>query len=280
MKYLLTFTFSCLCWLVISQNHTVSKAYLDSIAKADEAKSKRLKQDFEIIENVPVYKGCEQKKGNANKKKCMSEKISQLFADNFNTVIPEGLDIEPGKVRVFVTFKIDVDGKVVQAEAKGPAKFLEEEAIRVTNLIPQLTPGRQRGEPVIVPYSLPLKIQLETKAETNSRYPIYRGCDESLSNEALESCTMDKIIDFIKVSFDYEMADRVFLTKASTTFQLDFIISKKGKVKNVNAKANHRAVAIEAIRLAQRLPKFKAPGTKNGRPVDVPFSLLMTVYFQ
>ena len=30
---------------------------------------------FAVIENVPIYPGCEKKKGNAEKKKCMSEKI-------------------------------------------------------------------------------------------------------------------------------------------------------------------------------------------------------------
>ncbi|MBO3117095.1 hypothetical protein J4050_10065 [Winogradskyella sp. DF17] len=264
------------CWFGLCQSQTITQTQIDSIDKAERPN----KRDFEIIENVPVYKGCERKKGNTNKKKCMSQKVAQLFADNFDTAIPEDSNLDVGLVRVFVTFKIDTKGNVIAAEARGPAKFLEDEAIRVTNLIPKLKPGLQRGEPVIVPYSLPLNINLDRKKDNSERYPIYRGCDETLSNKELEACTKKRITDFIKVSFDYQMADRVFLTEESTSFQLDFTITKKGKVANVNAKANHRAVAIEAIRLAKRLPKFKAPGTKNGKPVDVPFSLLMTVYFQ
>lgn len=75
------------------------------------------------------------------------------------------------------------------------------------------------------------------------------------------------------------MADRLFPTEQSTQFQLDFIINKKGKVEQVNAKANHKAVAIHVIRLAKQLPKFKALGLGKGKPTDTPFSLLMTVFF-
>ena len=81
------------------------------------------------------------------------------------------------------------------------------------------------------------------------------------------------------MSFDTEMASRVLPLEKSTQFLLEFTINKKGKVETVNAKANHKAIAIEAIKVAKRLPKFKAPGTLNGKPVDTPFKLLMTVYF-
>jgi len=30
---------------------------------------------------------------------------------------------------------------------------------------------------------------------------------------------------------------------------------------------------------AKCLPKFKKPGTRNGKPVETPYSLLMTIYF-
>ena len=123
------------------------------------------------------------------------------------------------------------------------------------------------------------KITVELKGSELSTYPVYRGCDKTQSNEDLKKCSIEKIKTFIKMSFDYEMADRVLPLEKSTKFQVNFIINTKGKVEKVNAQANHRAIAIEAIRIVKRLPKFKAPGKVNGKPVDTPFSLLMTVYF-
>lgn len=116
-------------------------------------------------------------------------------------------------------------------------------------------------------------------AEDETTFPVYRGCDKDMSNEELKKCSVRKIKNFIKLSFDMDIADRALPLDKTTKFQLDFVINKKGKVEQVNAKANHRAVAIEAIKVAKRIPKFKQPGTKDGVAVDTPFSLLMTIYF-
>ncbi|MEM9679490.1 MAG: hypothetical protein AAF901_04130 [Bacteroidota bacterium] len=115
--------------------------------------------------------------------------------------------------------------------------------------------------------------------EENRTFPVHRGCKKKLSYEEMKKCTTDKIIDYIKVSFDYQMADKVFLTDKTTSFQVDFIINKKGKAEDINAKDNHKAIAIEAIRLITRMPKLRAPGTVDGKPVNTPISLLMTIYF-
>lgn len=81
------------------------------------------------------------------------------------------------------------------------------------------------------------------------------------------------------MSFDTGIANVALPQDKTTQFQLDFIINKKGKIEQVNAKANHRVIAIEAIKTAKRLPKFKKPGLRDGKAVETPFSLLMTIYF-
>lgn len=256
-----------------AQEKTYSRAELDSLANDGDSKS------FKIIENVPVYKGCENELSNAAKKQCMSQKIALLFKQNFNTVIPKDSELSPGLERVFLTFNVDIDGKVTDIDANASAKFLIQEAIRVAQLIPQLKPGYARGVAVKVPFSLPLKINLEASETTNTKFPVFRGCDESLSNEELKKCSIRKIKNFIKMSFDTGIANVALPQDKTTQFQLDFIINEKGKIEQVNAKANHRAIAIEAIKTAKRLPKFKKPGLRDGKAVETPFSLLMTIYF-
>jgi hypothetical protein len=118
------------------------------------------------------------------------------------------------------------------------------------------------------------------KNESQTKYPIFRGCDKTSSNAELEACSKRKIMNFIKMSFDIEMASRALPLEQSTQFLLEFTINKKGKIEAVNAKANHKAIAIEAIKVAKRLPKFKEPGFLEGVAVETPFSLLMTLYFQ
>ena len=63
--------------------------------------------------------------------------------------------------RIFVIFKIDKKGNIVNIEARAPHKKLKEEAIRVVKLLPKMMPGRQRGKPVGVKYGLPIVFKVD-----------------------------------------------------------------------------------------------------------------------
>src|SRR5699024_441671 len=56
---------------------------------------------FAVIENVPVYPGCENQKTNDAKKACMSEKVSTFINRKFNTQLAEDLGLE-GRQRIMV----------------------------------------------------------------------------------------------------------------------------------------------------------------------------------
>jgi protein TonB len=114
---------------------------------------------FAIIEDPPVFPGCEGTK--EQKKKCLQDKISQHVAKNYNTNLSQDLGLTPGKKKVYVIFKIDKNGHVTNARARGPHARLEKEALRVVNLLPTLTPGKQRGIPVAVSYTLPITLHVQ-----------------------------------------------------------------------------------------------------------------------
>jgi hypothetical protein len=241
---------------------------------------------FNIIENVPIYKGCDPSMRPEELKACMSYAITNLISQNFNTNITNGLGLPDGPVRINVIFKINVDGNIIDAQARAPHPALEKEALRLVSLIPKLDkPGYYKGEPVVVPYSLPILFKVEnpksskSKKITEDTFPVFRGCDESLSYEAQKACTSEKVSDYVKLSFNYELADKLFPTENSTKFQLDFVINEKGVAEQINVKANKREVAVDVINVVKRMPKFKKPGTVNGKPSKTPVSILMTIYF-
>ncbi|MBP93013.1 MAG: hypothetical protein CMC55_02715 [Flavobacteriaceae bacterium] len=118
--------------------------------------------------------------------------------------------------------------------------------------------------------------KLETK---NSHFPMFRGCKKAVSNEDLKNCTIEKIMDYIKVSINYELADKLFPLDKSTQFQVSFVINEKGKAEAISAKAHKKEMAAEAIRVLKRMPKMKEPGTINGKPAKFPIDFLMTIYF-
>ena len=115
---------------------------------------------FAVIENVPIYPGCEKKKNNAEKKQCMSDKIQKFVQKKFNTELAGDLGLE-GRQRIAVQFKIDNKGNVVNVRARAPHPKLQQEAIRVVKSLPKMVPGKQRGKAVGVLYSLPILFQVE-----------------------------------------------------------------------------------------------------------------------
>lgn len=114
---------------------------------------------FAIIEDVPVYPGC---KGNKAKlRACLQEKITKHVNRKFNSDLASDLGLSPGVKRIFVMFKIDKNGNITDVMARAPHKRLQAEAIRVIKLLPKMIPGKQRGRPVGVKYSLPIAFKVE-----------------------------------------------------------------------------------------------------------------------
>ena len=52
-------------------------------------------------------------------------------------------------------------GKIAEVRARAPHPRLEQEAARVVNKLPKMQPGKQRGKPVGVVYSLPITFQIQ-----------------------------------------------------------------------------------------------------------------------
>ena len=109
---------------------------------------------FSTVENVPIFPGCD-KGDNAERRKCMSQKITKFVQKEFNVNIARNLGLY-GRQRISVIFKINKKGNVVGVRARAPHPNLKKEAIRVVNMFPKMKPGKHRGKAVIVPYSLPI----------------------------------------------------------------------------------------------------------------------------
>jgi len=111
---------------------------------------------FALIEQVPLFPGCEDLSSNEEQKKCMSQKIQEHVMKNFNAEVGKGLT---GVNRVIVQFKINKEGNIEGVKARAASPELEKEGIRVIESLPQMTPGKQNGKDVNVMYSLPIVFQ-------------------------------------------------------------------------------------------------------------------------
>lgn len=132
----------------------------EEIAKVEdvvvvEAPEEEMEVPFAVIENAPVFPGCEKERNNEAKKKCMADKISQFVSKRFNAELASEYGLS-GKQRINVTFKVDKSGNITSVMARAPHPGLEKEAQRVVGLLPKMEPGKQRGKAVTVQYALPI----------------------------------------------------------------------------------------------------------------------------
>ncbi|MRI01837.1 TonB family protein [Kriegella sp. EG-1] len=114
---------------------------------------------FSVIENVPIFPGCNQFTSNAERKNCFQEKIQEHVRKQFKYPT---VSMEMGvQGRVYVQFMINAKGNISRIRTRGPDKNLENEASRIIEALPKMTPGEQRGRAVNVPYSIPITFKLE-----------------------------------------------------------------------------------------------------------------------
>jgi protein TonB len=111
---------------------------------------------FAVIEDVPIFPGCE---GASDKRACFNEMMQKHIIKNFR--YPEIAQEMGVQGRVNVMFTIQKDGSIGNIRYRGPDKNLEAEALRIIEKLPRMTPGKQRGRAVRVPFSIPIVFKLQ-----------------------------------------------------------------------------------------------------------------------
>ena len=113
---------------------------------------------FAVIEDVPIFPGCE-KVAKSERRNCFQEQMNKHIRRNFR--YPEIAQEMGIQGRVYVNFIIAKDGSISNIRMRGPDKNLEKEAQRIISKLPSMTPGKQRGRAVRVPFSIPITFRLQ-----------------------------------------------------------------------------------------------------------------------
>lgn len=113
---------------------------------------------FAVIEDVPIFPGCESV-AKSQRRACFQDKMNKHIRKNFR--YPEIAQEMGIQGRVYVQFVIAKDGSITSIRMRGPDKNLEKEAQRIISRLPKMTPGKQRGRPVRVPFSIPITFRLQ-----------------------------------------------------------------------------------------------------------------------
>ncbi|MBO0322754.1 energy transducer TonB [Muricauda sp. CAU 1633] len=110
------------------------------------------------IENAPVFPGCEVISNEDEKKACFQQMMQKHIQKHFR--YPEPAQEMGLQGRVNIIFTIQKDGSIGDVQMRGPHEILEKEAARIISKLPKMTPGKQRGNPVKVPFSIPITFKL------------------------------------------------------------------------------------------------------------------------
>lgn len=104
-------------------------------------------QIFTVVEEMPKFPG-----GDAELLKFIAKSIKYPVIAQENGI----------QGRVICSFVVNRDGAIVDAEVlRGVDPSLDKEALRVISTMPKWTPGKQRGKPVRVKYTVPITFRLQ-----------------------------------------------------------------------------------------------------------------------
>jgi len=110
---------------------------------------------FAVVEEPPIFPGCENAE---DKRVCFNEMMQKHIGDNFQ--YPEEAQKKEIQGRVSIMFTIDEEGNITNIRKRGPDKLLEDEAVRIISKLPKMTPGKNKGKAVRIPFSIPITFKL------------------------------------------------------------------------------------------------------------------------
>ena len=127
---------------------TVNKEVVEVVEqKQEEVQEKEEQQVFVVVEEMPEFPG--------------GELALRTFIGKA-IVYPTVAQENGIQGKVFVTFVVNKDGSVSNAKiARGVDPSLDAEALRVVATLPKWKPGKQRGVPVRVSYTVPISFKLQ-----------------------------------------------------------------------------------------------------------------------
>ncbi len=223
-------------------------------------KKEEINVPFSVIEQVPIYPGCEVG-NNTQRKDCMREAISKFVQRNFNTQITDDIGLA-GRQRINVTFRIDKNGDIVDVRSRAPEPELEMEAIRVISLLPKMLPGKQRDKAVNVPYSLPIIFEANGIPSVG-RSPISRKIRDSINNKKFEARLTQKDSSQVTAS---EVSSYILRTSKLGWINCDRFTNSRNKI-NYKLKIED-ARGVIRISMVFKSMNSVLPSRRSGKEFD------------
>ena len=144
-----------------ASEHLIKPEITSSSLTLDAPTVRKSSYEENEVDELPTFTACSGLKGNAQKV-CFNEQMKKYLQKNLR--YPERAKENNKQGLILVEFLISTNGSITGVTPANEAKFidkdLEKEAIRVISKLPNLKPGKVKGEPVNVRYRIPISFRL------------------------------------------------------------------------------------------------------------------------
>jgi TonB family protein len=131
---------------VVQQEQPASAPEIQVVTYAPQPKEVEQGEIFQVVEERPQFPG-----GDAELMKFLQQ----------NVKYPKEAQEQGKQGRVIVQFVVEKDGSITDAKVLKPVDpLLDAEALRIVNMMPKWTPGKQRGKAVRVYFTIPVTFRL------------------------------------------------------------------------------------------------------------------------
>ena len=107
--------------------------------------------------------------------------------------------------------------------------------------------------------------------------PVFPGCKGS--KEQLKQCFSDKVQKLVNDKFNMDLANELGLAPGKQRINVQFKIDKTGVITDIQARAPHKRLEAEAVRVIDLLPQM-IPGKQRGKAVAVKYTLPIVFLIQ
>ena len=248
----------------VTENGTSAPGSTDTPDLLPEEKVEDNSEIFVVVEEQPLFPG-----GNAAMMQFLSDHIKY----------PTEAKEKGTEGKVIVNFVVEKDGRLSDFNVvRGIDPLLDNEAVRVLKLMPDWTPGKQRGETVRVRFTLPVVFRLQANDKKSSTAPppppipgksdeVFVVVERQPEFPGGNAAMMKWLSDNIKYPVTAQqngIQGRVIV---------NFIVEKDGSLSDFQVVHSvDPSLDKEAVRVIEAMPKWK-PGVQRREAVRVRYTL-------
>ena len=243
----------------VQQSQPASAPEIQVVTYAPQPKEVEQGEVFQVVEEQPMFPGG------------MEEMMKFLQQ---NVKYPKEAYEQGKQGRVIVQFVVNTDGSISNDTiVRSVDPLLDAEALRVVRSMPNWTPGKQKGEPVRVRFTLPVTFRLDNgkestqKAETTNSEEVFKVTEELPQYPGGNAELMKylaKNIRYPKGAQEQGIQGRVIV---------QFTVQKDGSITDSKVvKPAHTLLDAEALRVVDAMPKW-IPAKQRGKEVACYFTI-------